>query len=120
MPQARADGAVAGRRPRHGASYLDDRNYIDRTLVGLVATDGDAMPIALVGVVVPERVVLDAAIVPKGDRVRLPLEAHAELRRLDVPIEHFQDRSTLEPMQTDDPCGEYAANEQALSPRYRV
>src|SRR5262245_48724128 len=61
-------------------------------LIRLVAADRDAMAVALVGVVVPERVVLGAAVVPERNRVGLPLEAHAQLGRFDVPIEHFEDR----------------------------
>jgi hypothetical protein len=50
--------------------------------VRLLPTHRDAMAVAPVGVVVPQRMVLRAAVVPKCNRVRRPLEAHAQrLRR---------------------------------------
>src|SRR5262245_32137339 len=43
-----------------------------------VALDGHAAAGADLRIIVPQRLVLDAAIVPEGDRMRLPEEAHLE------------------------------------------
>src|SRR5690606_32685083 len=48
-------------------------------LTGLRAGDGHAVAVAPLGVVVPHRQVHGAAVVPEGDRVRLPLEAAFEI-----------------------------------------
>jgi hypothetical protein len=50
------------------------------------------MAVAPVGIIVPQRMVLRAAVVPKCNQVRRPLEAHAQLGSFNVPIEHFQNR----------------------------
>src|SRR5262249_46588499 len=60
--------------------------------VRLLPTHRDAMAVAPVGVIVPQRMVLRAAVVPKCNRIRRPFEAHAQLRGLNVPIEHFENR----------------------------
>src|SRR5207244_6736532 len=84
--------------PSHGglrschAARLCGRGDADRSgaVERLVAADCHAVAIALVGKVVPQRMMLDAPVVPKGDGVRLPLEAAGQLRRLDVLIKHLQ------------------------------
>src|SRR5262249_17795602 len=72
------------------------------------------MAVALVGVVIPKRVMLNAAVVPKCNRVRLPVEAHAELGRFDVPIEHLKDRVTLVLLKADNARREEAVDEKAF------
>ena len=72
------------------------------------------MAVAPVGIIVPQRMVLRAAIVPKRNRVRRPLEAHAQLGGLNVPIEHFQNRVAFALAQTDNMRGEEAIHEQAF------
>src|SRR5215475_13108605 len=83
-----------------------------------LATHRDAMAVASVRVVVPQRMVLRAAVVPKCDRVRRPLEAHAQIGGLDVPIEHFENRVAFILAQADDVVGEKAINEQAFLTRF--
>jgi len=58
--------------------------------------------------------VLCAAVVPKRNRVRLPLEAHTQLGGLHLPIEHFKDRVTFTLAQTDNMRGEEAVHKQAF------
>ena len=70
------------------------------------------MAVAPVGVIVPQRMVLRAAVVPKCNRVRRPLEAHAQLRGLNVPIEHFENRVAFTPVQTHNVRSEEAIHEQ--------
>src|SRR5262245_8130776 len=85
-----------------------------------VAADRDAVAEASVGVVVPHRAVLGAAVVPEGDRVGLPLEAHRELGRLDVAPEHLQDRIALAFAEADNAGREHPIYEQDLPARDRV
>src|SRR5205823_10818597 len=72
------------------------------------------MAVAPVGVVVPQRMVLRAAVVPKRNRVWCPLEAHAQLGRLNVPIEHLENRVAFALAQTNNMRGEEAIHEQAF------
>ena len=72
------------------------------------------MAVTPVGIIVPQRMVLRAAVVPKCNRARRPLEAHAELGGLNVPIEHFQNRVAFALAQTDDVRGKKAIHEQAF------
>src|SRR5260370_16281614 len=72
------------------------------------------MAVAPVGVIVPQRMVLRAAVVPKCNRVRRPLEAHAQLGGLNVPIKHFENRVAFALAQTDNMRGEEAIHEQAF------
>src|SRR5262249_36194208 len=58
--------------------------------------------------------VLSAAVVPECHRIRLPLEAHAELGRLHLPIEHVESRVAFILTQTDNMRGEEAVHEQAF------
>ena len=60
-----------------------------------VAANGDAVAVTLTGIVVPNGVMLGAAVVPKRNRVRLPLETHGKFRCLDMPIQHLQNRVAL-------------------------
>ena len=48
--------------------------------MGLVAFEGDSVHDPAIAVIVVDRVVLGAAVVPKGDCIGLPLEATGELR----------------------------------------
>src|SRR5262245_18244630 len=72
------------------------------------------MAVAPVGVVVTQRMVLGAAIVPECHRIRLPLEAHAELANLHLTLKYFEDRIAFALAQTDNMRGEEAVHEQAL------
>jgi hypothetical protein len=64
--------------------------------------------------------VLRAAVVPERDRVRLPLEAAMQFRRLDVAVEHLQYRVALLLAQLHDAGGEGAVDEQCLAPGHRM
>src|SRR5882724_10819222 len=85
---ARAGNGAASAAPSNSRRESMSRGAIER----LVAAHRDAMSVATMREVVEHRVVLDGAVVPEGHRVRLPLETAMELRRLDVPIEHLQQR----------------------------
>ncbi len=55
------------------------------------ADDGHAVAGAIQGVVVPDRLVLGAAVVPEHQRVRRPADSAGEGRLgLDVPVQHLQ------------------------------
>ena len=69
------------------------------------------MAVAPVGVIVPQRMVLRAAVVPKCNRIRRPFESHAQLRGLNVPIEHFENRVAFTLAQTNNMRGEEAIHE---------
>src|SRR5215831_18274816 len=60
--------------------------------------------------------VLGAAVVPECDRIRLPLETHAQLGGLHVAVEHFEYRVAFSRAQTDDVGSEKAIHEQAFPP----
>src|SRR5262249_38084496 len=77
-------------------------------------THRHAMAVAPVGVIVPQRMVLRAAVIPKCNRVRRPLKAHAQLGGLNVPIEHFEYRVAFALAQTDNFRSEEAIHEQAF------
>src|SRR5215470_11626684 len=72
------------------------------------------MAVASVGVIVPQRMVLRAAVVPKCNRVRRPLEAHAQLRGLNMPIEHFENRVAFTLVQAYNVRSEEAIHEQTF------
>src|SRR5947209_17928847 len=72
------------------------------------------MAVARVEVIVPQRMVLRAAVVPKCNRVRRPLETHAQLGGLKVPRKHFENRVAFALAQTDNMRGEEAIHEQAF------
>src|SRR5262249_20519524 len=72
------------------------------------------MTAAPVDIIVPQRMVSRAAVVPTCNRARRPLEAHAQLGRLNVPIEQFQKRVAFALARTDNVRGEEAIHEQAF------
>src|SRR5262249_53221911 len=72
------------------------------------------MAVAPVRVIVPQHVMLSAAVVPECHRIRLPLEAHAELGGLYLSIKHFENRITFTLSQTNNMRGEEAIHEQAF------
>src|ERR1700722_7035683 len=101
----RRSGASAGianrSRPETDRSAAEKR---------LVATDGHPVTIASLREIIPQRMMLRAAIVPEGNRARLPLEAAHELRRLDVPVQHLKQRSALLLLQLRNVSGEAAVD----------
>src|SRR5690349_3072511 len=86
----------------------------------LVSGDSDAVAAAGVGPVVPHRTVLDAAIVPEGDRVRLPAEAALEQRVFHVLVEVVQDAVALVARHADQVAGEAAIHIERLLARHRM
>src|SRR5215472_7093094 len=124
----RAKVPEAGARhchPNAGCSHLprittsteqakSPRTRLGRASRRLVATDRDAIAEALVGVVVPEGMVLHAAIIPERDGIGLPFEPHAELGRLDMPEQHREKRVAFVLAQANDARCEGAIDEQAL------
>src|SRR5262245_1098980 len=88
--------------------------------VGLVTADRYAMAVALVGIIVPKRTVLRASVIPKRDGARPPLEAHAELGRLDMSIEHLENGPALVSAKTNNSCREEAVDEKTFPERDRV
>src|SRR5260370_35398441 len=79
-----------------------------------VALDGD--PVARAGVrpIIPHRVVLDAAVVPERDRVRLPAEAALEQRVGHVLVEIAQDAVALVARDAVDVAGEALVDVERL------
>ena len=86
----------------------------------LVTADRDAMAVALVRIIVPDRAVLDAAVIPERNGIRPPLEAHAQFRRLDATIQHPQDRVAFVLAKSNNPCREISVDEEALLPGDRM
>src|SRR6516162_2346996 len=60
-----------------------------------VARDGDAVHAPALAVIVVERAVLRAAVVPDGERIRFPTEPAGELRLHRVRHEKVEDRLGL-------------------------
>src|SRR6185312_3405230 len=86
----------------------------------LVPGDGDPVAAAGVGPVVPHRPVLDAAVVPEGDRVRLPAETALEERVFHVLVEVVQDAVALVARHADQVAGESAIDVERLLARHRM
>jgi hypothetical protein len=104
----RLAGAVSSAEPDSRGSY--------RT----VAFDGDAIARARVGPVVPHGAVLDTAVVPEGDGVRVPAETALEERVLRVVVEIAQDAVALVGGDTHDAPREAAIDVKRLLARDRV
>ena len=81
-----------------------------RRLVRAVALDGHSVAGADLRVVIPDRQMLDAAIIPKSDTVRLPLEAGLEVRFLAMAIQEFQNVAAFVAWQIKDMGGEIAVD----------
>ena len=79
-----------------------------------IAIDGDAEARADVRKIVPDRDMLDAPVVPESHGMRLPAEAHLEIRHRTVLMEHFENRIAFEPGQFVDPSCEYWIDVQAF------
>src|SRR6516162_1267447 len=84
------------------------------------APDGHAPAGARLRVVVPQRLVLDAPVVPEGDRVRLPTEPHLEFLARAELAQKVQDRAPLLSRQLVDVGGELAVDVERLAPGYGV
>src|SRR5262245_51360498 len=64
-------------------------------LLRLIAFQRDAVHQAAIAVIIVDRIVLGAAIVPERDRARLPMEAAGELRPDLMPEQKIEDRRAL-------------------------
>src|SRR5712691_11690917 len=91
-----------------------------RTSNRAVALDGD--PVARAGVrpIIPHRVVLDAAVVPEGDRVLAPAEAALEQRVGHVLVEVAQDAVALVARDAVDVAGEALVDVERFLAGHRV
>src|SRR5262245_15158408 len=116
ISQAMAVSVAATPARLCGGGDADRSGAVER----LVAADCHAVAIALIGIVVPQRMVLYAPVVPKGNGVRLPLEAAGQLRRLDVLVEHLHYRGAFVALQADDARGEAAVDVERLATGHRM
>ena len=66
------------------------------------------------GVVVPKREVLNAAVVPEGNGMRAPAETTLESGRGDVPVQELEHGLTLSRLETDDTGGKRTRSRTAL------
>src|SRR6185436_70066 len=85
-----------------------------------VAFDGHPAAGACLRVVVPKRLMLDAAVVPEGNRMGLPAEPHLEFLPGAELAQEIQDRAALFSRQAVDVSGEFAVDVQRLPLRHRV
>src|SRR5205085_4995378 len=97
-----------------------ERGYSSVSLDRAVAFDGDAVARAGVRPVIPHRVVLDAAIVPEGDRVLAPAETALEQRVGHVLVEVAQDAVALVARNAVDVAGEALVDVERLLAGHRV
>ena len=88
--------------------------------MGLVAFEGDSVHDPAIAVIVVDRVVLGAAVVPKGDCIGLPLEATSELR-LDLVLKQIlQDGCAFLVQHALDARGVSRVHVQGFSTGFRV
>src|SRR5215469_16883099 len=78
------------------------------------------MAVAALRVVIPQRQMLGAAIVPERDRAGAPSEAALKFGIFDVPEEHLENRVTLTVLQLLDSSGEHPIHVNSLAPRLRM
>jgi len=79
--------------------------------------DCDPVALALVGPVVPQGEMLGAAVVPKGDGVLGPAEAHLKFRPLLMAVEKIQQRLAFGGFQSVDAGGEAGVHIRRLTAR---
>src|SRR6516162_647521 len=89
-------------------------------LVRAIAVDGDAVHDSAPAMVIVDRVVLDAAIVPKGDCVGAPAEAAGEFGPHQVAIEIVEQGRALSFAHAAEADREGAVDEQPLAPGLRM
>src|SRR5262249_5073890 len=103
-------------RAGQAASAPLDRVYSNRP----IALDRHTPAGPRLRVIVPERLMLDAAIVPERDRMGLPAEPHLDLLARAELAQKGQDRAALLPRQPVDMRGELAVDVERLAPGHRV
>ena len=118
-------GRAAARRARRGRGARaggagDGDAEPSGTVNGPLALDGDAQAAAALRVVVPQGVVLGAAVVPERHRAGLPAEAALQFRRLHQAKEHLQHCVALVLFELQDAAREDAIDEQRLAPADRM
>ena len=82
--------------------------------------DRDASARACLRVIVPECLVLDAAVVPESDRMRLPSESHLEFLPCAELAQKLQNSVTLFSRQSIDMGGEPAVDVERLALCHRM
>src|SRR5260370_35671973 len=85
-----------------------------------MAFDRRAAAGARMRVIVAQRVVLDAAVVPEGNRVGLPAEPHLEFLPRAELAQEGEDRAALVSRQSVDMGGEVAVDVERLALRHRM
>lgn len=92
----------------------------------LVSRDSHPVAVAALRIVIPQRQVLCASIVPERYRIRLPSKSTLEFSTLDVPEKHLKNYLALTLLELNQPRGEQAVDEQGfaaglgMSPHYRM
>src|SRR6266498_4035603 len=112
--------ANSGETPPSPAVRERGQLIVSLCLDRAVALDGDAVARAGVRPIIPHRVVLDAAVVPEGDRVLLPAKAALEQRVGHVLVEVAQDAVALVAWDAVDVAGEALVDVEALLAGHRV
>src|SRR5215470_18874582 len=103
--QSEPNRATASRR-----RYQVTRAARALALIRSVADDGDAFHDAHLGPVVRARVVLRRAVVPEGDRVLPPAEAHLVLGMAGLVVENGEQAAALVRLEALDVAGEAAVH----------
>src|SRR5271163_207322 len=92
------------------------RRYASGAVKRFIAGDSHPVAIAAVWIVIPQRQVLRASVVPECYRVRSPLKPAVEFGVLDMPEERPQDRIALALLQLDEARRKQAVDEQRVAP----
>ena len=87
-------------------------------LVRAVTVDGDAVHDPALTMVIVDRVVLDATVVPKGNCVGAPAEAAGEFGPYQVAVEIVEERRALFCAHAAEADREGAVDEQPLAPGF--
>ena len=103
---------ASDRETRFAARYVASKR--------LVAGDGAAMAVAALRVVIPQRQMLGAAIVPERDRAGAPSEAALKFGIFEVPEEHLENCVALALLQLHDSSGEHPIHVKCLASRLRM
>src|SRR5260370_32144314 len=82
----------------------------------------DKHPVARadVGPIIPDRIMLGAAIIPECDRMRRPAETHVPMRPRDMVVQEFQHAAAFGRRHFVNVTGELAIDEQRLAAAFRM
>lgn len=92
----------------------------------LVSRDSHPVAVAALRIVIPQRQVLCASIVPERYGIRLPSKSALEFSTLEVPEKHLKNYVALTLLELDQARSEQAVDEQSfaaglgMSPHYRM